>query len=82
MTSFTTGWTSFGITFAQEERIFSMVRENKTAFRPNLDPRGTLSSILTIKLANDVPAHQFEPTKDLKTAKSAVWNYNKEHSNK
>ena len=68
---------------AQEERIFSMVRKNKTAFRPNLDPRGTLSSILTIKLANDVPAHQFEPTKDLlKTAKSATWNYNKEHSNK
>lgn len=68
---------------AQEERIFSMVRKNKTAFRPNLDPRGTLSSILTIKLANDVPAHQFEPTKELlKTAKSATWNYNKEHSNK
>lgn len=68
---------------AQEERIFSMVRKNKTAFRPNLDSKGTLSSILTVKLANDVPAHQFEPTKDLlKTAKSATWNYNKEHSNK
>ncbi|KAL5489186.1 hypothetical protein EMCRGX_G018251 [Ephydatia muelleri] len=36
---------------AQEERIFSMVRKNKTCFRPNLDPKGTLSSILTVKLA-------------------------------
>ena len=68
---------------AQEERIFSMVRKNKTAFRLNLDPKGTLSSILTVNLANDVPAHQFELTKDLlKTAKRATWNYNKEHSSK
>ena len=68
---------------AQGECIFSMVRKNKTAFRPNLDPKGMLSSILTVKLANNVAAHQFEPTKDLlKTAKSATWKYNKEHSNK
>ncbi len=33
---------------AQEERLFSMVRKNKTA---SLDPKGTLSSILAIKLA-------------------------------
>ena len=26
-----------------EERVFSMVRKNKTAFRPSLDPKGTLS---------------------------------------
>ena len=45
----------------------------KTAFRPSLDPKGTLSIILTVKLANDMPAYQFEPTKDLlKTAKSAI----------
>ena len=68
---------------AQEEHIFSMVCKNKTAFQPNLNPKGTLSSSLTIKLANDVPANQIEPTKDLlKTPKSATWNYNKEHSNK
>ena len=36
---------------AQEERLFSMVRKNKSAFRPSLDSKGTLSSILTIKLA-------------------------------
>ena len=46
---------------AEEERVFSMVRKNKTAFRANLDPKGTLSSILTIKLANSQPAHSFEP---------------------
>ena len=68
---------------AEEERVLSMVRKNKTAFRPSLDPKGTLSSILTIKLANTAPAHCFEPTKELlKTAKSATWEYNKAHSKK
>ena len=58
-----------------------MIPKNKTASRPSLVPKGTLSSILTGKLANDMPAHQFEPTKDLlKTATSATWKYNKEHS--
>ena len=68
---------------AQEERVFSMVRKNKTAFRPSLDPKGTLSSILTIKLANTEPAHCFEPSKEVLTrAKSATWEYNKAHSKK
>lgn len=68
---------------AQEERVFSMVRKNKTAFRPSLDPKGTLSSILTIKLASTEPAHSFEPAKEvLKKAKSATWEYNKAHSKK
>ena len=68
---------------AEEERIFSMVRKNKTSFRPSLDPRGTLSSILTIKLAHTEPAHKFEPPIELlKRAKSATWEYNKEHSKK
>ena len=68
---------------AQEERIFSMVRKNKTAFRPSLDPNGTLSSILSIKLAAGEPAHCFEPPKEvLCNAKSATWEYNKAHSNK
>jgi hypothetical protein len=48
---------------AEEERVFSIVQKNKTAFHPSLDPKGTLSSILTIKLANPEPAHCFEPTK-------------------
>ena len=50
-------------------RIFSMIYQNNTAFRPSLVRKGTLSSILTDKLANDMPAYQFESTKDLlKTA--------------
>lgn len=68
---------------AEEERLLSLVRKNKTAFRLTLDPKGTLSSILTIKLANNEPAHKFEPTKELlKEAKSATSKYNKAHSTK
>lgn len=66
---------------AEEERVFSMVQKNKTAFRPSLDPKGTLSSILTIKLAHLPPAHSYEPTSEvLKKATSATWEYNKKHS--
>ena len=68
---------------AEEERLFSMVRKNKTAFRPNLDPAGTLSSILSIKLAAKEPAHCFEPSSEvLKNAKAATWEFNKAHSRK
>lgn len=68
---------------AQEERVFSMIRKNKTAFRPNLDPKGTLSSIITVKLGSTEKPHQYEPSKEvLKRAKSATWEYNKAHSKK
>ena len=68
---------------AEEERLFSLVRKNKTAFRPTLDSKGTLSSILTIKFANNVSSHKFEPTKELlKEAKSATSKSNKEHHRK
>lgn len=68
---------------AEEERLFSIVRKNKTAFRPTLDPKGTLSSILTIKFGSTGPAHKFEPSKELlKKAKSATSEYNKMHSKK
>ena len=36
---------------AEEERVFSTVRKNKTCFRPRLDPEETLASIVTVKLA-------------------------------
>ena len=36
---------------AEDERLFSMVKFNKTAFRPNLYPQETLGSALTVKLA-------------------------------
>ena len=65
---------------AQEERVFSMIR---TSFRPSLDPKGTLSSILTIKLASTGDAHSYEPSQEvLRKAKSATWEYNKTHSKK
>ena len=57
--------------------------KNKTAFRPNLDPAGALSSILSIKLAAKEPAHCFEPSSEvLKNAKAATWEFNKAHSRK
>ena len=67
----------------EEERVFSMVCKNKTAFRPSLDLKGMLSSILTIKLAHTEATHQFEPNKELlKTAKSATKEYNCAHCSK
>ena len=63
------------------QRIFSMIHKNKTAFRPSFVPKGTLSSILIVELANDMSAYKFEATKDLlKAAKSATYKYNKGHS--
>ena len=66
---------------AEEEHVFSMVCKNKTAFRANLYPKGTLSSIFTIKLANSQPAHCYEPTNTVfKKAKSATYEYNRAHN--
>ena len=49
---------------AGEERVFSMVRKNKTTFRSSLSMEGTLSSILTVKLA-DVNAVKFKTPSEL-----------------
>ena len=67
---------------AEEERLFSMVKRNKTAFRPNLDPQETLRSILTVKLAlKGEKVHKMDITNDILTrAKKATWEYNKAHS--
>ena len=55
-----------------------MIRKNETAFRASLDPKGTLSSIVTVKLAHSEPIANFSPPKAvLKQAKSATWQYNK-----
>lgn len=70
---------------AEEERVFSMIRQNKTAFRPSLDEEETLGSIMTIKmeLANQpVPKggiYKFPPSV-LSEAKKATRTYNKSHS--
>ena len=67
---------------AQEERVFSLVTKNKTAFRPNLRLDGTLSSILTVKLANPEPCHKYElPKAVIETARKATMDYNRAHSN-
>ena len=56
---------------------------HSNAQEERLDPKGTLSSILTIKLAAKESAHCFEPTKAvLSKAKAATWEYNKAHSRK
>ena len=63
---------------AGEERVFSLIRKNKTAFRPSLQVNRTLASLLTIKMANKESS--LEPPADLlSSAKKATWNYNKEH---
>jgi len=64
-----------------EEGLFSMVKRNKTSFRPNLDPQESLGSILTVKLAmkNKRP-HSLEIHEEiLSKAKKATLNYNKKH---
>lgn len=68
---------------AGEERVFSLVRLNKTPYRSSLNIDGTLSSILTVKLHNTESCYQFEPSKEmLDSSKKATWDYNKEHLKK
>ena len=38
--------------------IFSIIRKNKTYFQPNPVAKGTLSSVLTVKLVNDMNLNQ------------------------
>ncbi len=69
---------------AAEERVFSLIRKNKTDFRANLDLETSLSAIVTIKMnkpASLVPCHQFKPSTELlKKCKTACREYNKAHS--
>ena len=62
---------------AGEERVFNLIKLNKTPTRSCLDPNGTLSSIVTIKLANGDSCFSWEPPKNvLKASKSAATKYN------
>ena len=62
---------------AKEERLFSMVKKNKTAFRLNLKLDGTLSSVFAVKLANSNPCRKYEPTQSvLDTGKRATMEFN------
>ena len=67
---------------AEEERLFSLIKRNKMAFRPSLDPEETLASILITKLAmKGEKLNRMElPDEILKKAKKATWEYNKAHS--
>ena len=68
---------------AGEERVFSLIRLNKTPYRSSLGLDGTLSSILTVKLHNPEPCYTFEPSKEmLKSSKKATFLYNQKHPSK
>ena len=66
---------------AGEERVFSIVRKNKTCFRPRLDPEETLASIVTVKLAMESESVEtFNiPQEVLTAAKSATYKYKLSH---
>ncbi len=60
-----------------------MITKNKTAFRPNLKLDGTLSSIITVKLASPEPCHKYEPpTSVIDTARKSTVEYNRAHSSR
>lgn len=66
---------------ADAERFFSMVGLNKTKTRNSLALDGTLSSIMTVKMAGLEPqGFKWEPpTPVLKASKPATNTYNKQH---
>ena len=65
---------------AGEERVFSLIKQNRTPCRSSLNSNGTLSSMIQIKLANTDSCIEWEPSKDLlKAAKSATKQYNAMH---
>ena len=70
---------------AAEERVFSMIKKNKTAYWANLDLSGSLDSIMVIKMNSPeelAPCYQMTfSDKLLKKCKSACRNYNSEHGN-
>lgn len=68
---------------AEEERLFSIVRKNKTDSRSCLGLDGSLCNILAMKLAYPeeiTPCYKFRPSDDqLKSSKKAAPSYNREH---
>ena len=67
---------------ASEERIFSLIRLNKTSYRSSLSNDGTLSSILTVKMHNPEPCYKFEPSSlIMDKAKKATKQYNLQFKN-
>ncbi|CAL8386831.1 unnamed protein product [Boreogadus saida] len=65
---------------ADAERVFSVVGLNKTKTRNSLALDGTLSSIMTIKMADLEPCFKWEPPSDvLKASMKAKGQYNRAH---
>lgn len=65
---------------AGEERVFNLIKQNKTSTRASLHTNGTLSSIIQVKLANNDSCVVWEPPKELlKSAKGATKKYNDMH---
>ena len=68
---------------AEQERLFSIVRKNKTDGRSSLKLDGTLSSILAMKLQypeTSTPCHKWNPGDELlNEAKKATMTYNRKH---
>ena len=55
---------------AAEERVFSLIGKNKTEFRSRLDLKGSLNSLMRIKLSLPeflIPCHMWNPPEDLQT---------------
>ena len=67
---------------ADAERVFSVVGLNKTKTRNSLALEGTLSSIMTVKMANIAPeCYKWEPPLSIiRASKSATNAYNSRHS--
>ena len=65
---------------AGEERVFSLIKQNRTPIRSSPNANGTLSSMIQIKVANTDSCIKWEPSKDLlKAAKTATKQYNTMH---
>ena len=65
---------------AGEERVFNLIKQNKTPTRSSLCVNGTLSSIIQVKLANKDSCVVWEPPKELlRSAKGATKQYNNMH---
>ena len=68
---------------AGEERVFSLVRLNKTPYRSCLNLDGTLSSILTVKMQDLEPCFTYEPPEQMiEQSRKVTWEYNKKHQKK
>ena len=65
---------------AGEERVFNLIRKNKTPTRSCLDRNGTLASIIQVKLANRQTCVLGKPL--LSSPKKATSHYNSVHRKK